>query len=109
MNVVRYQHDRLVALECGERVSADKNVAGSNQRRMMSALATYIRLAAFPIFAGLALVTALRAGGMPNILCSVEPPPFHLSGMGTMYALMSIFHAPPWLALIARCAPNARR
>ena len=64
-----------------------------------SGAAERLRLAAAPTFAGMALLTA--AGGPDDMICSaahVSP----LSGMTTMYLLMSAFHVGPWLTLIAR-------
>jgi hypothetical protein len=63
--------------------------------RMSDALA----LAASPTFAFMALLTGALGGGPAETLCSaahVSP----LSGMVTMYLLMSAFHAAPWLKLI---------
>jgi hypothetical protein len=57
----------------------------------------WLRLAATPTFAIMALLTAL--GGSPkDRLCSTgHSAP--LSGMVVMYLLMSAFHAPTWLNL----------
>lgn len=58
-----------------------------------------LALAASPTFAIMALLTGLLGGGPAEMLCSaahVSP----LSGMATMYLLMSFFHAAPWLKLI---------
>ena len=61
-------------------------------------LAEWLRLAATPTFAIMALLTSL--GGSPiDMLCTFgHGTP--LSGMVTMYLLMSAFHSPPWLSLI---------
>ncbi len=68
-------------------------------------VAEWLRRAAMPIFAILALLTGL--GGSPiDRLCSSEPGA-PLSGMVTMYLLMSAFHSPPWLNLICG-RPTAR-
>lgn len=56
-------------------------------------------LAGTPVFAAMALLN-LVAGGPPDILCM--PPATSLDGMGVMYALMSLFHAGPWLRLARR-------
>ncbi len=59
----------------------------------------WLRLGAAPSFALMALVSGV-GGGQPDVLCS----PGHLSalsGMVVMYALMSVFHLPPWLALVS--------
>jgi len=63
----------------------------------------WLRLAAAPAFAIMALLTG--DGPMPMI-CSTGL----LTGMVPMYLLMSIFHAPPWLKLIAnRRVDNKRK
>ncbi len=55
-------------------------------------------LAATPIFAVMALLSAL--GGSPmDHLCSSNTWTW-LSGMTPMYAMMSAFHSPAWLKLI---------
>lgn len=79
---------------CGER-------DGQAIRRASDGLA----LAASPTFAIMALLTIVVDGGPLEILCA----PAHLSplsGMATMYLLMSAFHTAPWLRLIHA---NARR
>lgn len=55
-------------------------------------------LAAAPTFAMMALLTALLGDGAA--LCSIASTS-PLSGMAPMYLLMSIFHLPPWLKLMA--------
>jgi hypothetical protein len=55
-------------------------------------------LAAAPTFAVMALLTALFGDG--SALCSTAGASA-LSGMVPMYLLMSIFHLPPWLKLLA--------
>ena len=68
---------------------------GSDGLRAAGVLA----LAASPTFAIMALLTGVLGGGPAEMLCSaahVSP----LSGMVTMYLLMSGFHAAPWLKLI---------
>jgi hypothetical protein len=62
-----------------------------------------LALAASPTFAIMALLTGVLGGGPAEMLCSAVSP---LSGMVTMYLLMSAFHAAPWLKLIRA---NARR
>ena len=57
----------------------------------------WLSLAATPTFAVMALVTGLTGGSMGG-LCAVRPP---FDGMAAMYALMSVFHAAPWLRLAA--------
>jgi hypothetical protein len=63
-------------------------------------LADWLRLAAAPTFAIMALVTGVLGGAAPDGLCSaIRASP--LCGMALMYGLMSVFHAPPWLKLIS--------
>jgi hypothetical protein len=62
--------------------------------------ATWLSLAAAPTFAVMGLLTAVHSGGMPDMICSGGGSP--LSGMVTMYALMSAFHLGPWLRLLSR-------
>ena len=61
-------------------------------------VAGWLRLAAAPTFALMALWSAL-SGGPPDVFCVPHASP--LTGMTTMYLLMSTFHAAPWLRLIA--------
>jgi hypothetical protein len=74
---------------------------GQVTRRNAAALkaADWLALAAAPTFAVMALLTGVVAEGPAAMLCSsahVSP----LSGMVTMYLLMSAFHVGPWLKLI---------
>jgi hypothetical protein len=61
----------------------------------------WLYLAAAPTFAAMALLTGVLGGGQPDILCSGAEHASPLSGMTTMYLLMSAFHLPPWLKLIS--------
>jgi hypothetical protein len=65
--------------------------------------ADLLSLAAAPTFAVMALLAAILPGGPPEMLCSEHTSP--LSGMVPMYLLMSAFHSPPWLRLIAQHRP----
>jgi hypothetical protein len=62
-------------------------------------LADRLCLAAAPTFAIMALLTGVLDSGPSEMLCSAASP---LSGMTSMYLLMSVFHSTPWLKLIAR-------
>lgn len=73
------------------------------------ALITWLRLAATPTFAAMALLTAIADKGAMAMLCSAGRG-FPLNGMAPMYLLMGLFHSTPWLKLIAGCRrwhPNA--
>ena len=65
-----------------------------------------LSLAATPTFAFMALVTGILDAGTPDVLCSGAQGASVLSGMGTMYLLMSAFHSGPWLKLICAAAPS---
>jgi hypothetical protein len=62
-------------------------------------LAGWLALAAAPTFALMALWTGL-VGGQPDMLCMAMQDASPMKGMAAMYALMSAFHAAPWLKLI---------
>jgi hypothetical protein len=63
-------------------------------------IAKWLRLAATPTFAVMALLTGVLHGGPMDMHCSSEPGGA-LSGMVPMYLLMSAFHSPPWLRLVS--------
>jgi hypothetical protein len=65
-----------------------------------------LSLAATPTFAFMALLTGVLDAGTPDVLCSGVQAASVLSGMGTMYLLMSAFHSGPWLKLICAAAPS---
>ena len=65
-----------------------------------------LSLAATPTFAAIAVLTA--ASGGSDMLCMATQDASPLSGMGSMYLLMSAFHSAPWLKLIASRHASAR-
>jgi hypothetical protein len=67
-----------------------------------SGAAGWLGLAAAPTFAIMALWTGLFSD-QPDVLCmSMQEGASPLNGMALMYALMSAFHAAPWLKLMSR-------
>lgn len=64
-------------------------------------VADWLSFAAAPTFAIMALLTRIHGGGMPELLCSAMHGTSLLTGMVSMYLLMSAFHLTPWLRLIA--------
>ncbi len=56
-------------------------------------LAELLRFAAAPTFMVMALVSAVSGGPLESFCGSGSS----LTGMASMYALMSVFHAGPWL------------
>jgi len=82
---------------CGEpEVSAARRGAAAS-----AAAANALALAAAPTFALMALWTGL-ASNQSDMLCMDMRDASPLNGMALMYALMSAFHATPWLKLISR-------
>ncbi len=73
-----------------------------------SSAARWLGLAAAPTFAIMALWTGLL-GGQADMLCIAMQGASPLNGMALMYALMSFFHAAPWLKLISSQRIGARR
>jgi hypothetical protein len=61
----------------------------------------WLRLAAAPSFAIMALLTVALDSSLPNALC-LAAGHSRLGGMAPMYLLMAVFHLPPWLNLISR-------
>jgi hypothetical protein len=88
-------------------MSAARSRAGLGRHAAAPGAAGWLGLAAAPTFAAMALLTALSAGG--DMICSAGTGGSPLSGMLPMYLLMSAFHSPPWLKLIARRLGAARR
>jgi len=72
-------------------------------------LAKWLSLAAAPTFAIMALLTGVTGGSHADLLCSAAHDASPLSGMVTMYLLMSAFHSTPWMKLISGQRSNARR
>ena len=70
--------------------------------------AGWLGLTAAPTFAVMALWTGL-SGAPPDALCIGVRNALPLDGMPLMYALMSIFHAMPWLRLLSSARFGVRR
>ena len=75
-------------------------IPGQGRIAIARGIARWLGLAAAPTFAIMALLTAVAGGGQPAMLCSAMPDGSPLGSMATMYALMSAFHATPWLRLV---------
>lgn len=80
---------------------AVRDGAGRRGEAAAPGAAGWLGLAAAPTFAAMALVTSLPGTGA-DMMCAGTPGLPALGGMAFMYALMSAFHAGPWLKLIAR-------
>lgn len=70
-------------------------------QRTKARAACLLSLAAMPIFAIMALLTAVHGGSVPDMVCSATREGSLLTGMVPMYLLMSAFHLGPWLRLLA--------
>jgi hypothetical protein len=85
------------------------NQNGDKQAPSVLGAADWISLAAAPTFAIMALLTGIRARGMPDTLCSATQDASPLTGMVSMYLLMSAFHSALWLKRIFGGGSIARR
>jgi hypothetical protein len=71
--------------------------------------AGWLGLAAAPTFAVMALLTGLPGGDQMAMMCPTAQAASPLSGMASMYLLMSAFHSAPWLKLISARRSGACR
>jgi hypothetical protein len=67
----------------------------------VTGVAAWLSLAATPVFAAMALLTATLGESTADLLCSAAHGGSPLGGMVPMYVLMSVFHAAPWLRLVS--------
>jgi len=81
---------------------ADKPAAAceGNNARVLSGAAEWLHLMAAPTFAIMALMTGMGGDGAVAMICAHDASP--LGSMAAMYALMSAFHAGPWLKLLSK-------
>lgn len=62
-------------------------------------VAGWLALAAAPIFAAMAVLSATAGSDSMGMMCAMQASP--LTGMTMMYLLMCVFHLTPWVRLIA--------
>ncbi|HEV2550344.1 MAG TPA: hypothetical protein VGU20_23735 [Stellaceae bacterium] len=74
---------------------------GMREEWLCRGAADYVCLAAAPTFGAMALLTGVLGGGPRDMVCSATHAS-PLTGMVSMYLLMSAFHSAPWLKLIGR-------
>jgi hypothetical protein len=85
----------------------DARLEGESTAVAVATLVKWLRLAATPAFAIMALLSGMMPGPMDYLCSAGTAAP--LTGMAAMYLLMSVFHLPPWLTLVAlRRGPSAR-
>lgn len=75
---------------------------------MALGIVKWLRLAATPTFAIMALLTGVIGAGPTHLMCSAEHGST-LSGMVPMYLLMSAFHSAPWWELLSGARRAIRR
>ena len=85
------------------------NKAGGPKESATLGAADCLSLAAAPTFAVMALLTGLPGGDHMATMCSIAQDASPLSGMASMYLLMSAFHSAPWLKLISARRSGACR
>jgi hypothetical protein len=73
---------------------------GIGRSNHAAAVVGWLGLAAAPTFAAMAILAAV-SGGDAEVMCGAVHGSSPLGGMVPMYALMSAFHAAPWVKLIA--------
>ncbi len=77
------------------------NETGRRSLAAASGAAGWLGLAATPTFAIMALLTGIQGRDMPAMICAATHDASPLTGMVSMYLLMSAFHSAPWLKLFA--------
>ena len=83
----------------GAVIAEDNGARGSaGSANVALRVADWLRLAATPTFAVMALLAAAANNSLPNVLCGGSRD-WSLSGMVVMYSLMSVFHSACWLKL----------
>jgi hypothetical protein len=91
-------------------MTTPNETAGVGAANGLAALgaADWLPLAAAPTFAVMALLAGV-GGGPSDMICAAARGVSPLSGMAPMYLLMSVFHATPWLKLVAGRRSGARQ
>lgn len=76
-------------------------IRGDTTNATARSTADWLRLAATPVFALMALLGYVPGNGAADLICSAAHGGSALSGMVPMYLLMATFHSAPWLKLVA--------
>jgi hypothetical protein len=83
----------------GDDAPAGARLKNKDTAAAVAVFIKWLRLAATPAFAIMALLTGLMPDRMDHLHSAGIAE--LLTGMAAMYLLMSVFHLPPWLKLIA--------
>jgi hypothetical protein len=75
------------------------HAARHERHAVAQSAAKWLHLAAAPTFAVMACVTGVQDRSASDLLCAMTGA-LPMNGMRVMYALMSLFHAAPWIGLI---------
>jgi len=78
------------------------DVFGSSTRSFSARALGLLCLAPTPTFALLGLLCAAQEGNLERLVCSAGYGSSPLTGMVSMYLLMSVFHSTPWIRMITR-------
>jgi hypothetical protein len=98
----------MADIQTAHRPTSTPNIFGDGRGSAIRGASNYLRLAAAPTFAIMALLTGV-IGTPKDLVCSAAHDASPLTGMAAMYLLMSIFHSPPWLKLISSRRKGRRR
>jgi len=77
-------------------------VFDSSTRTFSARALRLLCLAPTPTFALLGLLCAAQEGSLESLVCSAGHGSSPLTGMVSMYLLMSVFHSAPWIRMIAQ-------
>ena len=97
--IMLWDSDECATMASVRHVNRARPAAGGGNAARTAA--GWLCLAATPAFALMALLTVVSGGGAADMMCMGAPHALPLTGMEPMYLLMSVFHAGPWLKLIA--------
>lgn len=91
----------MIAMHC----EAKPPAIGAAQAQVRAPLV--LGFAATPAFAVMAIMSGLLGPGTMVFCGAAMPGDISLGGMAVMYGLMAVFHAAPWLGLLAYRQPVA--
>jgi hypothetical protein len=98
---IRCERDRsrVTTPNCTAEHQSERATGSANGTILRAA--NWLRLAAAPTFAVMALLVGGVDKSLPSALCGGTADTSPLSGMAVMYLLMSVFHSASWLELLS--------